>query len=176
MYWMPHSCGVLFPITGRRIYQLGGVSEALTSVSKTINLSGNPSDLYRGDNKYQLFLERELEGFQRKDPPSVPQLAVPVTVPHSAFTDGIISTDPFVRLIGCLILVDFYFLLRVGEYTKPRTVVKDGKRVCVTRTKQFVVLNVGFYHNGVVIPRTAPLATFLTVDHATLKISNQKNG
>ena len=108
-------------------------------------MAGKPSALYRRDNKYQLFLERELEGFQREDPPSVPQLAVPVTVHHAAFTDGITSTDPFVRRIGCLILVGFYFLLRVGEYTKPRTVVKDGKHVRATRTKQFVVGDVGFF-------------------------------
>ena len=75
----------------------------------------------------------------------MPQLDVPVTVPHAAFMDGITSTNPFVRHIGCLILVDFYFLLRVGEYTKPRTVLKDGKCVRATRTKQFVVGNVGFF-------------------------------
>ena len=106
-----------------KIIRVGGVSEALASVYKTIDLAGQPSPLYRGDKKYQLFLEKELEGLQYAYPPSVPQLAVPVTVPHSAFTDGITSTDPFVRRIGCLILVAFYFLLRVGEYTKPRTVV-----------------------------------------------------
>ena len=125
--------------------RLGGVSEALTTVSNTIDLAGQPSAFYRGDNKYQLLLERELEGFRRADPPSVPQLDVPITVPHSAFTDGITYTDPFVRHIGCLIPVAFYFLLQVGEYTKPHTVVKDGKRVRENRTKQFVVGNVGFF-------------------------------
>ena len=108
-------------------------------------MAGKPSALYRRDNKYQLLLERDLEGFRRADQPSVPQLAVPVTVPHAAFTDGITFTDPFVRRIGCLIIADFYFLLRVGEYTKPRTVVKDGKHVRATRTKQFVVGDVGFF-------------------------------
>ena len=75
----------------------------------------------------------------------MPQLAVPVTFPHAAFTDGITSTDPFVRRIICLILVAFYFLLRVREYTKPRTVVKDCKRVRATITKKFVMENVGYY-------------------------------
>ena len=70
----------------------------------------------------------------------------------------------------------FYFPLRVREYTNPRTVVKDDKRVPAIRTKQFLVGNVSFLHNGVVITRTAPLATLLTADLATLKISNQKNG
>ena len=125
--------------------RVGGVSEALTAVSKTIDLDGQPSALYRGDNKYHLFLERELEGLRRADPLSVPQLAVPVTFPHAAFTDGITSTDPFVRRIICLILVAFYFLLRVREYTKPRTVVKDCKRVRATITKKFVMENVGYY-------------------------------
>ena len=106
----------------------------------------------------------------------MPQLAVLVTHPHAAFTDGITSTDPFVQSIGCLILVAFYLLLRVGEYTKPRTLVKDGKRVRATKTKQFVMRNVFFFYNDVVIPCTAPLATLLTADLATLKIPNQKNG
>ena len=156
--------------------RVGGVSEALDAVSKTIEMVGQPNALYRGDKKYQLFLKRELEVFRRADPPSVPQLAVTVTVPHAAFTDGITSTDPFVRRIRCLILVAFYFLLQVVKYTKPRTVVKDVRRVRATRTKQFVVGNVVFFHNGVVIPRTEPLSTLLTADLATLKIPNQKNG
>ena len=46
-----------------QIIRVGGVSEAFAAVSKTIELAGQPSALYRGDNKYQLFLERELEGF-----------------------------------------------------------------------------------------------------------------
>ena len=77
------------------IIRVGGVSEALAAVSKTTEMAGQPSAIYRGDNKYQLFLKRELEGFRCADPPSVPQLDVPVTVPHAAFEDGITSTDPF---------------------------------------------------------------------------------
>ena len=91
-----------------QIIRVGGVSEALAAVSKTIELAGQSSDLYRGDNKYQLFLERELEGFRPADPPSVPQLAVTVTVPHADFTDSITSTNPFVRRLGCLIPVAFF--------------------------------------------------------------------
>ena len=92
---------------GQRI-RVGGVSESLADVSKNIELAGQPSALYRGDNKYQLFLERELEGFRPADPPSVPQLAVTVTVPHADFTDSITSTNPFVRRLGCLIPVAFF--------------------------------------------------------------------
>ena len=73
-------------------------------------------------------------------------------------------------------LMAFYFLLHVGEYTKPRLVVRNGKKVPATRTKQFVVGNIGFFKNGVVIPRTSPLDVLLTADLAVMKISNQKNG
>ena len=91
---------------GQRI-RVGGASEALTAVSNTIKLAGKPSALYRGDKKYQLFLERKLEGFQRADTPSMTHLAVPVAVSHAAFTDGITSTNPFVRRIGASFLWRF---------------------------------------------------------------------
>ena len=70
----------------------------------------------------------------------------------------------------------FYFLLRVGEYTKPWTVRRDGKCITATRTNQFVVGNVGFFRDGIISPRTLSLDVILTEDLATLKISNQKNG
>ena len=73
-------------------------------------------------------------------------------------------------------LVAFYFLLRVGEYTKPRFAVRNRKQVPATQTKKFVVDNVGFFKNGVVIPQTSPQDVLLTADLAVLKITNQKNG
>ena len=61
--------------------KVAGVSDALAAISKTIELAGKPSPLYRQENKYQLHLERVIEGFRKVDPPSIPQLAVPVAVP-----------------------------------------------------------------------------------------------
>ena len=114
-------------------------------MSKTIDLAGQTSQLYQTFQKYQLFIERVVEEFQRDDPPSVPQLEVPVTLFHKAYTDGLVSPDPFIRRNGCLIIVSFYFLVRFGEYTKPKTSIQNGKRVSATCTKQFVVDNVGFF-------------------------------
>ena len=59
---------------------------------------------------------------------------------------------------------------------KPRFVIRNGKRVPATRTKQFVVGNIGLFKAGVVIPRTSPLEVLITADLAVMKISNQKNG
>ena len=160
---------------GHRV-KAGSVTDALSAISKTIELAGRPSQLYRSDGKYQLFIERVVEGFCRNDPPTVPQLAVPVVVAHSAFGTFASSPSPSVRRTSCLVIVAFYFLLRVGEYIKPRRVRRNGKMVPATRTCQFTVGNVGFFREGRVIPRTAPLSDLLQADLATLKIRNQKNG
>ena len=45
-----------------------GVSDALAAISKTIDMAGKPIQLYRAENKYQLHLERVVEGFQQVDP------------------------------------------------------------------------------------------------------------
>ena len=156
--------------------KVAGVTDALAAISKTIELAGKPSPLYRAENKYQLHLERVVEGFRRVDPPTVPQLAVPVSVPRKNYEDNIKASDPVLRRIGCLMLVAFYYLLRVGEYTRPRFVVRNGKKVPATRTKQFSVGNVGFFKEGTVLPRTSMLEVLLTADLAVLKITNQKNG
>ena len=117
-----------------------------------------------------------VEGFRREDPPAIPQLAVPIDVPNLCFTAGLQSNDPEKEATGCLTLIAFYYLLRVGEYTQPRYVIRNGKKDRATRTVQFCVKNVGFFKEGKLIPRNSPLSKLLECDSATLKITNQKNG
>jgi hypothetical protein len=117
-----------------------------------------------------------VEGFRRQDPPSIPQLAVPVIVPNACFEAACLSSNPKDEATGCLVIIAFYYLLRVGEYTKPRMATRNGKRVNATRTKQFTYSNVGFFKNGRIVPRSSPLSLLLSCDSATLKITNQKNG
>ena len=73
-------------------------------------------------------------------------------------------------------MVAFYYLLRVGEYTSQKWVTVNGVRTRATRTKQFTVGNVGFFQDGKVVPRSSSLKRLLQSDMATLKITNQKNG
>ena len=86
------------------------------------------------------------------------------------------STDPKIQAAGCLSIVAFFFLLRVGEYTRPKFTVVNGQRVAATRTKQFIVKNIGFFKNGKIVPRSSSLTMLLSCDAATMKITNQKNG
>ena len=120
--------------------------------------------------------QRLIEGYRRKDPPSVPQLAVPICVPNECFSSSRQSCSTLDRAVGELSLVAFYYLLRVGEYTKPRFVTRNGVRVKASRTQQFTVGNIGFFKDGKIVPRSSPLDILLSCDAATLKISNQKNG
>ena len=87
-----------------------------------------------------------------------------------------LTTDTQQQAIADLALTAFFYLLRVGEYTAPRMINRDGKLIRATRTVQFTVGNVGFHKNNKVLPRSSPLAMLLTADQCTLKITNQKNG
>jgi len=86
------------------------------------------------------------------------------------------TTSAEQQAIGDLGLTGFYYLLRVGEYTKPRTTTLHGRLMRATRTIQFHIKDVGFFKDGQILPRRSPLPVLLTADQATLKITNQKNG
>ena len=159
---------------GRQI-TVGEVAKALAAISKTIELAGETSPVYRAHNKYTLPVERLIEGYRRADPPAVPQLALPVKVPRHILKQSTTGTNKE-KTIAELGVIAFYYLLRVGEYTHPRTVTRNGTTKKTTRTVQFAVQNVGFFKNGTLVPLTAPLTELLLADQATLKITNQKNG
>ena len=92
--------------------KVSSVNDALSTISKTIELAGKPSlTVYRKENHYQLAIERLVEGFRQLDPPSIPQLAVPVTVAKTAYRTGLLSHNQTIKHSGCLIILAFYFLL-----------------------------------------------------------------
>ena len=114
---------------------------------------------------------------RRDDPPPVPQLAVPIAVIKKVFA---LTHQPessaHHNTIGDLITIAFFFLLRVGEYTKPRQARVNGQWKRATRTKQFTVENVGFFLKDKNVSRKSSLAELLACDSVTLRITNQKNG
>jgi hypothetical protein len=89
---------------------------------------------------------------------------------------GYATKSPKKQAIGDLGVIAFYYLLRVGEYTKPRYSTTNGVRKRATRTVQFRVSDVGFFHNNKIMPRNSPLSKLLQATSCTLKITNQKNG
>ena len=57
--------------------------------------------LYREEGKHQLIIQSMVEGYWWDDPPSVPQLAVPIIVSHHCFRASLLSTDDLVHTVGC---------------------------------------------------------------------------
>ena len=136
------------------------------------NWTTNPSPTYQEQARatYWPALQQQIESYRRADPPPAPKLAVPITVPHHIVMQGLFSPNPKTRATNDLICIAFYFLLRVGEYTYTPTRQRR-------RTQRFRVKDVTFRRpDHSIIPNTAPLPELLTAAHATLRITNQKNG
>jgi hypothetical protein len=77
------------------------------------------------------------------------------------------STVKRVQLAAHLIVLAFFFLLRVGEYTR-----SSGKRLTVPLRNQDVKL----WRGGFIIPNDSSLAVLMTADVVTICLENQKNG
>ena len=151
------------------------VSDALAAITKTYELVGQQSPVYQTQGEYILPIKRLLEGFSRADPPATPQLAVPAAVPARALKLGYLTSNPRSRAVGDLVNIGFFFLLRSGEYTKPRQIKRNGKMVRATWTVQFRVADIGFWRDGKILPRRSNLQKLLTADAATLKIDRDSS-
>lgn len=109
------------------------------------------------------------KAYKDADPAPKPQVALPVDTIRAAASVGHQPNATKMALaVGDLIIIAFYFLLRVGEYTFP------GTRL--TRTVQFRVQDVRFWRKEELLPHTATFADLSKADSATLWIDNQKNG
>ena len=117
-------------------------------------------------------LDHEFTDFVRlckdADPPVCRQQAVPASlIAHIADTaPHAIDTRTYVT--GLLVVLAFFFLLRVGEYTK------QGSRR--TRTVPLRKSDVTLWRNGHRVDPEAPLDTLLAADSTTICLENQKNG
>lgn len=64
-------------------------------------------------------IEHMFAKFRRDDLIPVPEIAVPVAIPEQYAIVGLLSAaTPKETAIGDLVLISYFYLLRVGEYTK----------------------------------------------------------
>jgi len=148
----------------------GSVQDALSALGKTFELAGYVNPLYQPNTgKFDIRIRRQLEAFRRLDPPTKPQLAVPLAIPNWIFQASRSSKKPQIQAVGELALIAFYFLLRVGEYTQSHSKL-------TTRTKQFRLCDVVFYFQQHPIPFSVLQQHPTLPDLVRLKIDNQKNG
>jgi hypothetical protein len=71
------------------------------------------------------------------------------------------------RIIADLVVVAFFFLLRICEYTK------SSRR---TRTVPLRRKDIQLWHRKQLVPQSAPLHQLLRADAVTINLENQKNG
>ena len=157
--------------------QAGSVSGAITSVGQEISLATNtnPTKIV-GSDKLLPRLQQMLDGFRKADPPTTKQLPVESDVPEYLVDLG---REPEAReldrAIGDLVLIAFYYLLRIGEYTT------KAARNNSKQTEEFKLGDITFFKKDLhgnlrTLPRNAPDDLIATADGATLKLDNQKNG
>ena len=121
-------------------------------------------------------LAQMFAGWKKEDPPTIKKLPVGVDIPEYI---SLCSLRPSAterdRAAADLIIIAFYYLLRVGEYT-----IK-GQRNNTKQTVQFRMQDVTFFRHdehGALrqLARTASTQEIMSAHSATLKIDNQKNG
>jgi len=116
-----------------------------------------------------------MEGWKKQDPPTIKKLPVAIDIPEFLSAVGAATTNELDKAIGDLVLIAFYYLLRVGEYT-----VKE-RRNSTKQTVQFRLQDVTFFKRNDKgrlrqLSRFAARKDIITADSATLKLDNQKNG
>jgi hypothetical protein len=101
------------------------------------------------------------------DPPALPQHAIPKSTIQWIATHMGSSLQPQTRLTAQLVVLAFFFLLRLGGYTKSR----EKRRTIPLRKK-----DIRLWRSGIILPNNAPLDVLLTADAITICLENQKNG
>ncbi len=94
-------------------------------------------------------------------------MAIPVSTIKAIITEY--NFSPHHAAVADLVVVAFFYLLRVGEYTAPRN--SQPKR-----TIPLQKCNVRLWRNGQLHDHKLDLHTLLCADSATILIANTKNG
>ena len=153
---------------GRQV-KVQSVAVALRSIAQKYVLDGHPDPRRASPAQHALDLPiaRILKRFDDEDPAPEPKLAVPVsTITSSA--SGFHFT-PHHTAVADMVIIAFFYLLRVGEYTSQST----------PRPKRTIPLrkcDVRLWSLGHIIHPDSALTALLLADSATISIANTKNG
>ena len=137
--------------------QVPTITEPLLAIVNTLQLAGKQSPIHKTEGIYKILVAWLMEGYHPKDPPIIPQLAIPINVPR--------EMQKYRKAQGCkqqqamsnLGIIAFYYFLRVGEHTKPRYTTRNGLCNCAMHTVQFRVCNIGFFLKGSILPCSSSL-------------------
>jgi hypothetical protein len=105
--------------------------------------------------------------WQDEDPAPQPEHALPNSTVKWLGTHFGTSLFKRERIIADLVVVAFFFLLRICEYTK------SSRR---TRTVPLRRKDIQLWHKNRLLPHSTPLHQLLQADAVTINLENQKNG
>jgi hypothetical protein len=157
--------------------QANTVATTVRYIGQTFELGGYPDPRHRGNSSgtdLHLVFSRLYHGYQATDPASQSQVALPVKVFLDIIEHEGAWDDPLEQAIANFVVMAFYFLLRVREYTCP----SGSKRTRTVQCRQcnatfWKMLPDGVHHQ---IDPQATLDELLAADSVTLTLSNQKSG
>jgi hypothetical protein len=145
------------------------VERALRHVAQKLVLDGHPDPRKASPAQQSLDLpiSRLIKSYRDSDPPPEPKLAVPVST-IAAISENY-RWSPHLATVADLVIIAFFYLLRVGKYTSP--LAQSAKRTIPLR-----LCDIRLWRRGALLPHTASLSTLLTADSATICIAHTKNG
>ncbi len=154
---------------GRQI-QVQSVAVALCAVAQKNILDGHADPRWASSAQHSLNLPiaRLIKKFSDDDPPPQPKLAVPVLAIHAIVTQY--TFGPHHKAVADMVVITFFYLIRVGEYTIPAR-ARGTKRTVPLRK-----CDVQLWHRGVLLDHNAGLNVLLQADSATISIAHTKNG
>jgi len=153
---------------GRQI-KVQSVTAALRAVAQRYVLDGhsNPRRASPAQHALNLPIARLLKKFKDDDPPPQPKLAIPVLTVQQIATKYTFSAHH--EAVADLVVVAFFYLLRVGEYT-------TSSRGLDKHTVLLRKCDVRLWLDGKLLDHEADISVLLTADSATISIANTKNG
>ena len=120
---------------------------------------------YNLDRDFQRLYTR----YKDEDPPPRAQHAIPNTT-VALVAERFRAGTPRERITAHLIVLAYFFLLRVGEYTPSRNRSRRKRTIPLRKC------DVTLLRNGVPLNKEAPVAELLTATGCTICLENQKNG
>jgi hypothetical protein len=154
---------------GRQI-QVQSVAVALRAVAQKYVLDGHadPRRASPAQHSLNLPIARLIKKFGNDDPPPQPKLAVPVSTIRAITMQY--SFGPHHMAVANMVVIAFFYLLWVGEYTKQARA--RGTKCTVPLRK----CDVRLWRDGLLLNHESGVEVLLLADSATISIAHTKNG
>jgi hypothetical protein len=120
-----------------------------------------------GQHHLDQCFSKQLDKWKQADPAPKPQQALPSSTVQWIARQYALAATQRMRVVGDLIVLAFFFLLRIGEYTK-----SSGDRRTIPLRRQDIRL----WRGTQIMPHGQPLDVLLTATGVTVHLENQKNG